>query len=158
RLAVLGMFGTLLAVSVILALLMARTRSSRSHAGRGNEMADSDLAFALAVIGMLLVSPITWDHYLLVLLLPLGIVWPRLRGRWPARIVLVGLLALLSFDLGKVMTFGLGVLESLGLANAGHWVATPLATLTALSIPCYALVGIFLCVSVPLWFNPLDGK
>jgi hypothetical protein len=159
-LAVLGMIGTLVAVSAFLAWVVRHTNHAsptreRTKWGLARQEAvpvpilsgrshDTDLAFALTIIGMVLVSPITWDHYLLVLALPLAILWQRLRGRWIGRIVLVSLLAVLWLQPAKVMTFGLGVLDAAGLARpGGRWVAGPLATLTALSIPCYALVGIF---------------
>ena len=52
-LALLGMSITLLAVTAILALKARRLRLAE----------DWDLLYALTMLGMLLVSPITWDHY-----------------------------------------------------------------------------------------------
>jgi hypothetical protein len=56
------------AVAAVVAFCAARARS-RSAA---------DLAFGVALVGMLLVSPITWEHYLLLLPLPLAVLWKRL--------------------------------------------------------------------------------
>ena len=39
---------------------------------------DLDLTFALTLVAMLLVSPITWDHYAVLLLLPGVLLWQRL--------------------------------------------------------------------------------
>ena len=53
---------------------------------RARERSQQDLAFAICVLGMLLVSPITWDHYFLLLLLPIAIFWSQQDGngrkRW----------------------------------------------------------------------------
>jgi hypothetical protein len=52
---------------------------------RARTPAECDRAFALAVTAMLLVSPTTWDHYSLLLLLPLALLWAQLRpGENPA--------------------------------------------------------------------------
>ncbi len=45
----------------------------------------SDLTFAMAVTAMLLVSPVCWEHYLLLLLVPLAIVWTKLSASRLAR-------------------------------------------------------------------------
>ena len=52
---------------------------------------DADRAFAVLVAGMLLACPITWAHYFILLLQPLGVLWMRLHGpaRWLFRVVLV---------------------------------------------------------------------
>jgi hypothetical protein len=52
---------------------------------RARTPAECDRGFALAVTAMLLVSPTTWDHYFLLLLLPLALLWVQLRpGENPA--------------------------------------------------------------------------
>lgn len=133
-LAFLGMAGTLLAVTAILAAAAACLRSAR----------DWDLLFALTMVGMLLVSPITWDHYLLLLLLPVVVVWQRLPRGGIRREVVGLLLALLCVEARLVVEHGLILLDAAHSVNDyNRWVATPLETLTALSIPCYALVGLF---------------
>ena len=48
-----------------------------------------DLTFSLAVTAMLLVSPITWEHYLLILLVPLAVVWLELPAALLARTLFV---------------------------------------------------------------------
>jgi hypothetical protein len=80
----------------------------------------------------------------LVPALPVAVLWQRLRGHWIERIVLVVLLVVLWVQSEKIMEYGLQWLETTRLPRPGRlWVATPLETLTALSIPCYALTGLF---------------
>src|SRR5581483_8289587 len=54
-----------------------------------------DLVWGMALVGMLLVSPITWDHYFLALLLPVMLLWnglPQSRAsRWVFGISLAAL-------------------------------------------------------------------
>lgn len=45
---------------------------------------ESDQALGLAMVGMILVSPVAWDHYFLLLLLPLALMWTRLPA-WSVR-------------------------------------------------------------------------
>jgi hypothetical protein len=56
--------------AIVVLLLRARNRD------------DEDLAFGAAVVGMLLLSPITWPHGFLILLLPLVLLARRLRGAY----------------------------------------------------------------------------
>jgi hypothetical protein len=46
---------------------------------RGGDPRCCDLAFALSLVAMLLLTPICWDHYLLLLALPLALTWIGLR-------------------------------------------------------------------------------
>lgn len=104
---------------------------------------DADLAFSAAIVAMLLVSPITWDHYLLLLVLPIALLWqrlPRAALAWPLFLFLV---VLLFVEPLVVMQHGLILVGAARSPATGHWLAGPLETLTALSIPCYALVGLF---------------
>ena len=133
-LALVGVAATMIAVTAILAAVTPRLRSRR----------DWDLLFALTMIGMLLVSPITWDHYLLMLALPVAVVWQRWPRGGMGREAMVLLLAMLCIEARLVMEHGLILLDAAHPPNAyGNWIATPLETLTALSLPCYALVGLF---------------
>ena len=46
--------------------------------GRSNDF----LAFRLAIAASFVLSPIVWDHYYVLLLVPLALRWPRLSGVW----------------------------------------------------------------------------
>jgi hypothetical protein len=95
-----------------------------------------DRGFGLAVTAMLLVSPITWEHYFLLLLPPVAILWTRLpssvlaKGVFMMILVVLGIHPLLLYD-----TFVPG--------GVGHGFASPVCTLTVLSLQCYALLGLF---------------
>jgi Glycosyltransferase family 87 len=116
---------------LILALVRAswRTRSQQ----------EQDDVFALTMVAMLLVSPIAWDNYLLLLLLPLMYFWATMpKTGWPTW-----------------MFRGLAVM--LSLRSYCYWclilcdprqdwckcTAQPWQTLTALSVHTYALLGLF---------------
>jgi hypothetical protein len=121
--------GILVSCSAILAVLAWIVRRSKS-------LIEKDLAFGLAVTAMLLVSPITWDHYLLLLLAPIAVTWVRLPRSDAARIFFTAILiAFWSWPLqidNLIIPGGV----STGLARPVH-------TLTILSYQCYALLALF---------------
>ena len=125
--------------------LVPRVRSRR----------DCDLAFGLSVTAMLLVSPVTWEHYFLLLLVPLAVVWTglpssrtasqpepmpaatteptaTLADRWRFHAIVVALF------LPVIMLCNLFIPG--GFPNGS---ASPAHTLTVLSFQCYASVGLF---------------
>ena len=63
----------------------------------------TDLTFALAVTTMLLVSPICWEHYLLLLLVPLAVVWLELPPSRFARTLFLVIVA--AFWMGYPMVW-----------------------------------------------------
>jgi hypothetical protein len=93
----------------------------------------SDLTYALAVTAMLLISPVCWDHYLLLLLIPLAIIWMELPASAYARALL--LLSLLAIWLGYPVVWT--------LFDLNGRVATPIQSLAVLSYQFYALLGLF---------------
>ncbi len=131
------------------AILLARTRD------------DNDRAFALTLTAMLLLSPITWDHYCVLLLLPMAILWRELPPSGLRRSALRVCLVLIWLT-------PMAYWYPLTGATIKTWmtmVALPWQTLTALSLPCYALVGLFvlglsLCreeTAPPLALDPVGG-
>jgi hypothetical protein len=103
---------------------------------RARTRPDCDRAFALAVTGMLLVSPITWDHYFLLLLLPAGVLATTLPSSGALRYLLYGCLALLWLTPELYYRLAAFVHPA---AAAGPW-----QTLTVLSLQTYALMGLFM--------------
>jgi hypothetical protein len=95
-----------------------------------------DRAFGLALVAMLLVSPITWDHYFLLLLLPLAQVWRDVsvsgRGRIPFLVIVIVLC------LNPVLVWPHFI-----AGGRGHGIAQPVHSVTILAMQCYALVGLF---------------
>jgi hypothetical protein len=129
------------------ALLATQIPRARARSGR-------DLAFALTVAAMLLVSPITWEHYFLLVLLPAAVVWVELPREGLSRDVFWAILFLLSLSpywtVPHVMTL-LGVAYQ---PERHGWVATPWETLTALSVHCYTLVALFALTAYVLVTGP----
>ncbi len=106
--------------------------------GRGEDLRAShglqkDLTFALAVTAMLLVSPICWEHYLLLMLAPLAIIWVNLPASRFARTLFLTIVA--AFWLGYPVTW-----TAFGLNGR---MATPVDSLGILSYQFYALLTFF---------------
>jgi hypothetical protein len=95
-----------------------------------------DAAFGLAVTAMLLVSPITWSHAFLLLLLPLAMVWLWLPSTGLVLWLFLSVVVALWLD-------PLWLWEHFIPGGYPHGIATPAHTLTVLSFQCYALVGLF---------------
>jgi alpha-1,2-mannosyltransferase len=72
--------GSRTALSLVLALVAA----AATIAARRNERR----AFAIAVIGALVATPILWLHYLLLLLVPIALFRPRLSAIWFVPLIL----------------------------------------------------------------------
>jgi hypothetical protein len=51
---------------------------NRSRSARGTRLQSGDLCFALSIVAMLLLTPTCWEHYFLLLALPLALVWAGL--------------------------------------------------------------------------------
>lgn len=114
--------------------LMMRARDTRHDARR-------DAAFAMAVIAMLLASPITWDHYFVILALPSAILW-RHANTPPQRTALFVsglLLATLSPRRFWILTLP-------GYAQWGETaeLATPWMTVSLIAFQTYLLIGLYL--------------
>ncbi len=121
-----------LAITAAVAFCAARARSRR----------DGDLAFGLALVGMLLVSPITWEHSLLLLPLPLAVLWKRLPPSLPALGVYGVAVILLWLPPVAVVEYAMTLLGSVPKRGAG-WSAGPVEALTALSVQTWALLALF---------------
>ena len=103
---------------------------------RAQSMTERDRAFALGVVAMILCSPTAWDHYWLMLVLPLPIWW------WTAQVSPVGRVV---FWLCVVL---LAVIRPLWAWNAligtePGTLAFPIHSLTVLAYPCYCLLALF---------------
>jgi hypothetical protein len=125
--------GTALSCLLVLGGLAAAVPGARSRA-------QQDQAFGACVTAMLLVSPITWAHYFVLLLLPATLLWLRLspaRGRRLAFWVCVALIWL------KVEGVFWAVAVPFPAAQWAQYVATPWQTLTGFSLRTYALLGLF---------------
>jgi len=99
-----------------------------------------DLTSSQAATAILLVSPICWDHYLLLMLVPLAVVWMELPASRFARVLYLVIVAASFMGYPLVWTaFGLNARK-----------ATPVESVGVLSYQYYALLGLFGLVLVEL--------
>src|SRR5207248_10752704 len=106
---------------------------------RESSRPEQDRTFALTLTAMLLLSPITWDHYAVVLLLPVALLWLQL----PTGGLALGLFGVCLLALWLTPMVYWYPLIGARIETWMFMVAEPWQTLTALSIPTYALVGLF---------------
>jgi hypothetical protein len=91
-----------------------------------------DLAFGLSLIAMLLVSPVSWDHYLLVLLIPVGMAWIGLPVSPGIRL---GFLLTTITLFSPIFELYLGEPSAIGTASS-------VETVTVLSLRTYAMIAL----------------
>jgi hypothetical protein len=125
----LACWGTILSDLVVTAILVAVSARARTPARR-------DIASAVAVSAMLLVSPVTWDISMVFLLLPIAVIARTVgKARWMAVPLALILLAIWLPQ---------GQLTELILAGQTIPVASPAFLLGPASAKFYALLGVFL--------------
>jgi Glycosyltransferase family 87 len=91
---------------------------------------EPDLAFGLTLITMLMLSPVTWDHYFLLLLLPVVLLWRTFpEPRWE-RIALILFLIPLAMSPTTFATASTGT--------------NTFVALVGVSVHFFALTGLFL--------------
>ncbi|HPM80091.1 MAG TPA: glycosyltransferase family 87 protein [Candidatus Anammoximicrobium sp.] len=121
---------------LVLLLLVALAQAARHLKGTR----EGDIGFALAVTVMLLVSPITWPHYFLVLLPAWVLVWTTVTSSNLSRAAFL-ILSLLLW-VSPVDLYSLALSHSFQNGRPVWGTATPVHTLTVLSLQTYALVGL----------------
>ncbi len=105
---------------------------------------DIDSSWAAGFVGMILASPIAWDHYFVLLIPCLVIQWPRstTSGKSLLLLLSIGLLVVYPKWIWDATIPGDGELAFLpGMTQS---IATPLQSLTVLSYQFYLLVVWFL--------------
>lgn len=132
-----SLFWIAMAASAVIILASLASVSTGRHSRE-----TFDLGYACAVIAMLLLSPVTWPHSLVMLILPFLILWRSERSVF-GRVLMAGLIILLSVD-PKVSW-------SLISSVDGPPEASPLGSLVVASLPCYALSGFFLMGLTEAW-------
>lgn len=105
---------------------------------RARSRCEQDNAFGLSLVAMLLVSPITWDHYFLLLIFPWLRIWELLPPRWPARLAFLTIVVGLNLDWAILYQLVLPPWK-----NAAWHVDAPVAALFLLPYQSYLLVGLF---------------
>ena len=106
---------------------------------RARTRTELDLSFGLTMTAMLLVSPVTWSHYLLIQVLPLAMAWTQLPPFRGFRLLLMAIV--IAFWAPPYVVFDHII--------AGR-IAYPFDTVTIGSYQCYALVALFFLQIVEL--------
>jgi hypothetical protein len=96
-----------------------------------------DHAFGVAITGMLLLSPITWDYAFLLLLVPLAILVVDPPVSEAGKLILVGAVA-------SLWLWQKPICELTVPGGISRGIARPVHTLTVLSYPCYALLALLI--------------
>jgi len=155
----LARFLTLASAGLVLAGLIRIWLGARNQGQR-------DQGYCLTVVAMLLLSPLAWDHYLVLLVLPLACFWHTFPQDRPTRWALT-LLTLLLLLNPNCYWFVLLHDADLGwlLFHVRTWLTpyaiplVPWQLLTAISLPTYGLVSLFvlgLLVARRWAANPAD--
>jgi hypothetical protein len=129
----------------LLALLLVGATGWLVHRGAGDQVIVGgaiDLEYSLFVLLMPLLSPVAWDHYLLILLLPVAILGSRIlhTWRWPPISGFFGMLAALSSPIptrpGSHIAATSFMICAVGIAVAALWLwSTKLYRESYLSAP-----------------------
>ncbi len=107
---------------------------------------DRDRAFAVAMVGMFLVSPITWDHYFLILGLPFALAWWHVQGiAWRVLFWVIFLRTWLPNYYIPSLVIG----QEVGTAKYlfGSYQLAAVENLWLASLPFYGLVAFFVLVA-----------
>jgi hypothetical protein len=124
---------------------------------RARTRTELDLSFGLTMTAMLLVCPLTWDHYLILLLIPLAMAWIHLPRSRTFRILFMAIL--IAFWAWPYLVFDITV-----PGGRAEGTAYPIHTVTVGSYQCYALVALFLLQvtelrrSINLRLDPGPGR
>jgi hypothetical protein len=112
-------------------------------AHRAQTLRERNLAFGSTVVAMLFVSPITWDHYFTLLVLPLIRLWLWIPAANSYRIAFWILLTLtwIPAPFFWRLAFGQAAME-----KGQSLVASPFQTATALSMQTYILTTLFIFI------------
>ncbi len=116
---------------------------------------DRDRAFSLAVIGMLLASPVAWSHYFVLLLLPLLLLWQRLPRGWAIGVLVAASAVLWVSErfFPELLIGRVAVREVTGLSPMPGGLTMAVVGLGPFT---YALVGLFLLMAFAR-FTPTDS-
>jgi hypothetical protein len=103
-----------------------------------------DVAFAVCLIANLLVTPITWDHYFVLLVLPILIFW-KVAASTGRRVFLMVCVLLLSINVQWIWNPLIsGDHELAGLWGGEQSIASPIEAMTLLSYPFYTLSALLI--------------
>jgi hypothetical protein len=127
-------------------------------AWRARSAAERGRAYCLAVVGMLLASPVAWGHYFVLLVLPFLLLWWRLPAGSP-RTVFLALLVVFCLPLRSFANWAMGVAAAGQLQNHLPAPADVGLSLGAFGAFTYALAALFvLLAAAPLEPTPSEPE
>jgi hypothetical protein len=138
-------FGTVLSCALVLTLWGRAVWRVRTQP-------EGDRAFGLTLIAMMLLSPVTWDHYFVILILPLIQLWIAMPQSNLGQSLRLGLLACLWVSQASLWRIFLPE----DLFRAGS-ISAPMMLLTLLSYQCYTLLVLFVLGLMYLGTDPSSG-
>jgi hypothetical protein len=128
-------------VLICVALVLWRRRGARDLTGE----------YSLLLCTMVLLSPLSWEHSFIFLLLPLGVIWQRLRA-WPGAWRRVP-------RLFALLAAGLSLLPSeMMLLSLKHyyWPALMPSWVGLLAPGTAVLICGFVAIMATLWWQPMQ--
>ncbi len=124
---------------------------------RANTADERDRAYALAVVGMVLASPVAWGHYFVLLVLPLLLLWVRTPTGW-GKLAVCGLIIVLALPTWLFAEWGMG------LPRAELWLPqlpptnNPWLCVGALGVFVYALAAVFVLTATTRFNRPVPAS
>ena len=101
---------------------------------------DSDILYSLFVIALLLLSPLTWEHAFLLLILPFIVIWKRVKEKKPVNMLFLFISGLLFLEKSLIWRLFYPEFRPETWQNV---ISNPVLKLTIFAYPFYALVGFF---------------
>ena len=135
-----------LARGLAAASLLATAAVVGWRAWNARSVGERDRAFAAANLGMVLASPIAWTHYFVLLVVPIGLLWARLRSGWP-RVVFLAAAATLWLPESTFAELALGTVKSREIIDSHDLPVSAAVNLLALSAFTYALALLFALIA-----------
>jgi hypothetical protein len=114
-------------------------------AWRAQTVAKRDRAYAASVVGMVLLSPVAWTHYFVLLALPIALVCVRCPAGL-GRCVMWVVIVVLALQEDLLLKLTIGAEQTADLAGARQTPISPLLNLAVISCFAYAVVALFVLV------------
>jgi alpha-1,2-mannosyltransferase len=141
--------GIALSLAAILGTWVVTINGSRVKPSRQRV----DVSFSLTVVGMLLATPVCWDHYLVLLALPLMLIWKSVGSSTLLRSCLLLLITALWISPSEF--WRLGGVDLLGrwpdfhdVPPRTHIIDHPAFSLLFLSVHFFTLVSVFVWLAL----------
>jgi hypothetical protein len=114
---------------------------------RSRDQWDRQMAFAVGCVAMLLLSPIAWEHYVILLLPAIVVFWDATRGDLGRRLAVLTAIVLLNVPLHRWVSRALPELQTEQGADA----------IRMLGVPSLTLYGLLALFSLGVWLALATG-